>query len=98
MKCPPDYRLWLQSIYVVFGKKWLNLYSGPIRKVVGTGQEGAHALSTSRRTENVRTFYVLLFIFSKFIEERVNIPALSVRTIERDIASSVFTVKAGIQV
>ncbi len=83
-------------MYVVFGKKWLNLYSGPMWKVVGTGQEGAHALSTSRRTEDVR---ICSFShFSTFIQARVNIPALSVRTIERDIASSVFTVKTGIQV
>jgi hypothetical protein len=32
------------------------------------------------------------------MQARVNIPALSARTIERDIAASSFTIKAGVQV
>ena len=36
--------------------------------------------------------------FAKSIQARVNIPALSARTIERDIAMSSFSIKAGVQV
>ena len=42
-------------------------------------------------TINKLCFYLLL-------QARVNIPALSVATIKRDIASSAFTIKSGIQV
>ena len=35
---------------------------------------------------------------SIIVQARANIPALSARTIERDIAASSFTLKAGVQV
>jgi len=62
VKCPSDYRLWLQSMYTIFGQKWLNLYSGPMWKVVGTGQEGAQAVSSSRRTADVRVHVLYFFL------------------------------------
>ena len=30
MKCPEDYLLWLQSMYVHFGQKWAKLLHGPM--------------------------------------------------------------------
>ena len=30
VSCPIDYRLWLQSMYVLFGTKWLKLHCGPM--------------------------------------------------------------------
>ena len=36
--------------------------------------------------------------YSNILQARVNVPALSVRTIQGDIAASSFTIKAGVQV
>lgn len=30
ISCPPDYRSWLQTQYVLFGSKWSRVFSGPM--------------------------------------------------------------------
>lgn len=30
MKCPPDYRVWLQTMYVLFGTKFAKIFGGPL--------------------------------------------------------------------
>ena len=56
VSCPPDYRKWLETMYSLFGNKWLNIHGGPMWKVETTGQGVPISLSTSRKTEDVSTF------------------------------------------
>ena len=37
--CPSDYLLWQQSMYNIFGVKWLRLHRGPGLSTVPIGQE-----------------------------------------------------------
>lgn len=69
-------------------------------KVVLTGQQGPQAVSPSRLISEVKLYLYFSshIIFHKHVQARVNIPALSARTIQRDIASGLFSIKAGIQV
>ena len=30
MKCPSDYRLWLQTMYIMFGTKFFHVFGGPL--------------------------------------------------------------------
>lgn len=69
----------------------INLFSGPMWKVVGTGQQGAQSVSGSCRISEVHKVTgvcVLVFTLSYHVQARVNIPAVSARTIQRDISSS----------
>ena len=34
ISCPPDYRLWQQTMYCHFGQKWAKLHHGPLWSVV----------------------------------------------------------------
>ena len=56
VSCPPDYRKWLETMYSLFGNKWLNIHGGPMWKVETTEQGVPTSLSTSRKTEDVSTF------------------------------------------
>ncbi len=90
-------------MYTLFGNKWLNLHSGPMWKVEGTQQDsGADVcipLSSSRQSTAVCSSISLVnYSLMLFSQARVNIPALSARTIQRGIASSDFTITSDIQV
>jgi hypothetical protein len=37
-KCPEDYRLWQESMYVLFGTKWCHIFNGPMWRVHSTEQ------------------------------------------------------------
>lgn len=39
MKCPDDYRLWLESMYCLFGTKWTKLHNGPMWSSNSTEQD-----------------------------------------------------------
>lgn len=30
MKCPSDYRVWLQTMYILFGTKFFHIFGGPL--------------------------------------------------------------------
>ena len=30
VKCPPDYRSWLQTMYILFETKWAKIHTGPM--------------------------------------------------------------------
>lgn len=36
LKCPSDYRQWLQSMFALFGTKWVKLHCGPMWSVATT--------------------------------------------------------------
>jgi len=38
VSCPPDYQSWLETMYVLFGTKWLKIHSGPMWSHVSTEQ------------------------------------------------------------
>lgn len=58
VSCPKDYRAWLQSMYSLFGNKWLNLYSGPMWKVEATEQGNplSDDLLSSWKIENINWY------------------------------------------
>ena len=60
MKCPPDYRSWLQTMYILFGTKWAKIHTGPMLTYAPILQkdesEGAADLNTLHPCK-VRTIY-----------------------------------------
>lgn len=40
-RCPEDYRLWQESMYVLFGTKWCHMFNGPMWRVESTEQGSA---------------------------------------------------------
>ena len=54
--CPKDYRLWLVTMYSLFGNKWLNLHGGPVWKVECTEQDGHIAPTDTKQATNVIHF------------------------------------------
>ena len=38
--CPEDYRLWLESMYSLFGTKFVKLFNGPMWKVEPSEMNG----------------------------------------------------------
>ena len=57
MTCPADYRIWLGSMYSLFGNQWLNLHCGPMWKVEATEQGEPISVGNSRKIEDVRYAY-----------------------------------------
>ena len=56
--CPTDYRLWLQTMYVCFGQKWMKLHHGPLWSVAASMQSDMapdSALSGSSITAKPRS-------------------------------------------
>lgn len=48
IKCPSDYRLWLQTMYVLFGSKWAKIFCGPMWSHAPIMQAGAIHLQDQR--------------------------------------------------
>jgi len=47
VSCPPDYRSWLETMYVLFGTKWLKIYSGPTWSHVSAEQIDVASVHTN---------------------------------------------------
>ncbi|XP_065887166.1 uncharacterized protein [Dysidea avara] len=84
ISCPPDYRSWQQSMYCQFGQKWTKLLRGPMWSVVFSGQSSEEAENNSHSQSTMKAL--------------VNIPALSDRTMRRDIESSNIHLNSQIQI
>ena len=106
ISCPDDYRQWLVSMFSLFGTK---LYSGPMWRVETMSQEQQVSLSSTKLP--VEVYYTILYVYtacantcispcdlSSLQQARTNVPELSERTLQRDIASSGILTGAGIQV
>ena len=90
-------------MYSLFGNKWLSLHGGPVRKVECTEQDGHMAPTDTKQGTNVIHFIsipVTIFRITYVLntQARVNIPSLSSRTFQRDVASSGFVVGSSVQV
>ena len=88
-------------MYSLFGNKWLNLHGGPVWKVEGTEQDGDISTTDAKRNTNVIHFISITILELPMFyntQARVNIPSLSSRTLQRDIASSGFVVGSSVQV
>ena len=58
ISCPPDYRLWLQTMYVLFGTKWSKIFTGPLWSHVSVEQTTTAALhSRSTNPIEVKTLH-----------------------------------------
>ncbi|XP_065893244.1 uncharacterized protein [Dysidea avara] len=80
--CPSDYRSWLETMYVLFGTKWFKIFSGPLWSH-GHSEKVTAAHKNGTHSDPTEAF--------------LNVPALSDRTIRRDIAASDFTTGPDIQ-
>ncbi|XP_065914473.1 uncharacterized protein [Dysidea avara] len=80
--CPPDYRLWQQTMYSQFGQKWSRLQQGPMWNVVFSAQasEVGEGIPSDVDPEDSHC--------RSTMKALVNIPAISDRSLRRDIASS----------
>ena len=59
--------MWLGSMYTLFGKKWLNMHSGPMWKVETTDVKGPASLPKSQVIKDVRMSYVPMHTNQIFI-------------------------------
>ena len=105
MSCPPDYRCWLQTMYVLFGTKWAKIFAGPMWSYVPIMQASERNLAVGMMNPvNVSDLTTTdLLIYHSFyvlppLQALVNVPALSERTLRRDIEASGFTTGPEIQV
>ena len=51
MQCPDDYRLWLQTMYALFGTKWAKIYCGPMWSVAQTDSVATRSRNKLQPTE-----------------------------------------------
>ncbi len=49
VQCPTDYRLWQQTMYMLFGMKWVKIHAGPMwsEDTVAQGSTLGHSKSRS---------------------------------------------------
>ena len=45
--CPPDYRAWQQTMYVLFGTKWAKIFAGPMWSHAPIMEAGGNTHDTS---------------------------------------------------
>ncbi|XP_065905627.1 uncharacterized protein [Dysidea avara] len=83
LKCPPDYRLWLETMYNLFGTKWCRIFSGPMWSYVSIAQSEAQSNESAITKEPSKAL--------------VNIPAISERTLQRSVEYGDFTIGTNIQ-
>lgn len=54
--CPEDYMLFLESMYNLFGSKWLKLHCGPMWAFEPVMQQTGYSIDSRQRPVNVRTY------------------------------------------
>lgn len=94
--------MWQQTMYCQFGQKWSKLHHGPMWTAASSSQGLSSSHSTTMDIEAVSSlvFYQYYINFNAYacIQALVNIPAVSERTIRRDLEASKVTLTSEIQV
>ena len=84
--CPADYRLWQLTMFSQFGIKWTALHHGPPWSVTCNDGE-VHSNKQDPMTVRIQTINDHV-IQMHVLQALVNVPALSVKTLQQDITSS----------
>ena len=102
LKCPPDYRLWLETMYNLFGTKWCRIFSGPMWSYVSIAQSEAQSNESAITKEPSKVYILISRVIIKLLiqlfKALVNIPAISERTLQRSVEYGDFTIGTNIQV
>ena len=98
LKCPPDYRLWLETMYNLFGTKWCRIFSGPMWSYVSIAQSNESAITKEPSKVYILISRVIIKLLIQLFKTLVNIPAISERTLRRNVEYGDFTIGTNIQV